>query len=250
MSSTKLRKAVRKDQKEFEELVDLKIEAYSDLPLWDYWYPDRAQNMSALRECVRGQFAGDFEDCANGTSEMIVVEENDKIIAFSVWQMVVTKPEEPKGKPGKSSGILFERIVVVFRGLKLILHKEASPTGPSPTFIDSNTNKTRISETIKKSQSALRDVFWKRYDKRQCRLIEMGTHPKHRRKGAARMMLEAALQRAAKDEIAVTMFASPMGREVYKRAGFIDLKKVTVQIKGEKEYLDMFCIAQDCKLPK
>lgn len=238
MSSLKLREAVRNDRREFEELVSLKIAAFSDLPLWNYWYPDRESDKSALRNFVRGQFLTDSNDCAKGTHEMLVVEENAKIIAYSVWQTVVTKPEEPKAKPGKFSRRSFKRIAV---GSKLILRKEESSTVAISTSVASDPNKTRINETIKASQSVLRDVFWKKYDKRQCRLVDMGTHPNHLRKGAARMMLDFALKKATKDQVAIVLFASPMGREVYKRAGFKDLEEVTVQIGGEKEYLEMFC---------
>ena len=57
------------------------------------------------------------------------------------------------------------------------------------------------------------------------------------------MMLETGLEKAAKKNVAVTLFASPMGRAMYKHFGFSDCGERRVQIEGEKEYLDIFCMA-------
>ena len=98
----KLREAAKND---LEELIDVRIAAFSHMPLWEYWYQDVKKHPSRLRALVRVDCLADLYERDMGESEMMVVEEESKIIAFSVWEVSVTKPTEPEGQFGKSSSI-------------------------------------------------------------------------------------------------------------------------------------------------
>ena len=96
----KLRKADRND---LEQLVDVKIAAFSHMPLWEYWYLDGENSPARLRDLVRADWLNHFDECDIGERDMMVIEEESKIIAFSVWDLSVASPEELEGQPCKSS---------------------------------------------------------------------------------------------------------------------------------------------------
>ena len=100
----RLREAVKDD---LEQLVDVKIAALSHMPLWEYWYHDGEDYPARLRDLVRADWLDHFDKCDIGESDMMVIEEESKIIAFSVWDLSVASPEELEGQPCKSSSTAF-----------------------------------------------------------------------------------------------------------------------------------------------
>jgi predicted acetyltransferase len=98
----------------------------------------------------------------------------------------------------------------------------------------------RIKETSNKSREAQRTVFWDKYASRQLRLIEIGTHPNHQKKGAAKMMLKAGLFEEARVNVAITLFASPASKTMYERFRFSELKQIEIHVEGEENALRCF----------
>ena len=104
-------------------------------------------------------------------------------------------------------------------------------------------NVSRIKAVGEVFRKARTEFFWDKYGKHQRELNDIGTHPDHRRRGAARMMIEAGLEKAAKANVAVTLFASPMGKAAYVRFNFVEVGTKRVQIEGEQEHFEVFCMA-------
>lgn len=73
-------------------------------------------------------------------------------------------------------------------------------------------------------------------------LYQLATHPDHWRKGAGHMMVTWGIEQAKAKNVAVPVFASPMGKALYEQCGFVELAKVHNHVEGESESLDMSCM--------
>ena len=84
-----------------------------------------------------------------------------------------------------------------------------------------------------------------RFGTEQIHLQALGTHPSFARRGLARALCRWGMDRAARDGVAATLMASPMGRGVYPRLGFEELGSVTAQVAGEDEKTHLYAMAWD-----
>lgn len=76
------------------------------------------------------------------------------------------------------------------------------------------------------------------YGEKQLYLGQLSTHPDYRRHGAGAALCRWGMEKAKADGMAVTLFASPMGKAVYSKLGFKDVGSFRTQVEGETEYLD------------
>ena len=66
-------------------------------------------------------------------------------------------------------------------------------------------------------------------------LMILATHPDYQRQGAGGNLTMYGIDRAKEERLAATLFASPMGRQIYGKMGFRDLGVVKIQVDGESE---------------
>lgn len=95
----------------------------------------------------------------------------------------------------------------------------------------------------KSTMAARQDIFYHRYGEQQKSLRQMATHPDHWKQGAATMLLKWGLREAEEQNVPITMFASPMGKQLYQHYGFKELARAYVNVEGEKEFLNVSCMA-------
>ena len=76
---------------------------------------------------------------------------------------------------------------------------------------------------------------------RQLHLQILATHPNYRRRGAATKLCKVGMELAANNDLIVSLFASPMGRDLYKHLDFQEVIGVFVQVDGDlpEEQLDI-----------
>lgn len=104
-------------------------------------------------------------------------------------------------------------------------------------------NAIHIAEYAKATQKAGQDLIKARYGARQRQLRRLSTDPARWRQGAASMMLKWGIEEARRHNVALTVFASPMGRRLYEKFGFFELGQFIVRVEGEEESLTIFCMA-------
>lgn len=64
-------------------------------------------------------------------------------------------------------------------------------------------------------------------------------HPAYQRRGAGSALTKWGIDQAARHGLDTTVFASPMGLELYKKLGFEEVGRFRVQVDGDEEYLEI-----------
>ena len=78
-------------------------------------------------------------------------------------------------------------------------------------------------------------------DRMQLRLLV--THPDYQRRGAGGNLVRWGIEKAKEDNLAVTLFASPIGGYLYRKLGFRDLSVIKIQVDGESESISIGVMA-------
>jgi len=64
-------------------------------------------------------------------------------------------------------------------------------------------------------------------------------HPDYQRRGAGTALTRWGIKQAARLGLCTTVFASPMGLNLYKKLGFKEIDRFRVQLEGDAEYLEI-----------
>lgn len=82
---------------------------------------------------------------------------------------------------------------------------------------------------------AKKSIFDDFYGQRHFHLQVLATHPEWQRRGAGTSLCNWGIQLAEMTGMAISLFASPMGRKLYRHLGFQDVVEVEVSVEGEHE---------------
>jgi len=63
-------------------------------------------------------------------------------------------------------------------------------------------------------------------------LLNLATSPQYQRKGIGSQLLRYGLEKADRDGVKVYVTASPMGEKVYKRLGFEEVGRLSIDLRG------------------
>jgi len=80
-------------------------------------------------------------------------------------------------------------------------------------------------------------LFDPRYGKRRLDLAQLVTHPDYQRRGLGRRLLRRGQQIASEGNLAIAVFASPMGKVLHEGCGFTVLDTVVVRSEDDAEIL-------------
>ena len=86
---------------------------------------------------------------------------------------------------------------------------------------------------------ARQTYFDDEYGDSRVHLRLLGTHPDYQRRGAATQLCQWGMTLARERNMAVTLFASPVGQQLYTHLGFKLVGTVTVHVEGEEEKLSI-----------
>lgn len=64
-------------------------------------------------------------------------------------------------------------------------------------------------------------------------------HPLYQRRGAGSALTKWGIDQAARHGLDTTVFASPMGLELYKKLGFREIGRFRVQVDEDVEFLEI-----------
>ncbi|KAK1827037.1 putative N-acetyltransferase ycf52-like protein [Podospora conica] len=84
-----------------------------------------------------------------------------------------------------------------------------------------------------------RDLFDSRYPRGHVFLKILLCHPSYQRRGAGRALTEWGIDEARRRRLNTTVFASPMGFELYRKLGFREIGRFKVQLEGEDVFLEI-----------
>lgn len=94
--------------------------------------------------------------------------------------------------------------------------------------------------------------FDKRFGERQMYLAMICVDPNYQGCGAGSLLLQWGIDRAVQEKVAISLFASPVGRRLYLKMGFKDGGWTRAQVDGEEEYVDfpgMYWVADEKDFP-
>jgi ribosomal protein S18 acetylase RimI-like enzyme len=88
------------------------------------------------------------------------------------------------------------------------------------------------------------EKYFAQYGKEQVHLWLLTTHPDFRRRGAGTMLCNWGKKQAIQKGWVLTVLASPMGKLLYQELGYKLVGSVVVQVDGEDEKLEVYCLVQ------
>ena len=95
-------------------------------------------------------------------------------------------------------------------------------------------------ESLEKARTR---YFTRVYGENRIHLRLLVTHPDYQRRGAGGSLVRWGIEKAKEGNLAVTLFASPIGGHLYRKFGFRDLSSIKVQVDGENESVCMGVMA-------
>lgn len=212
-------------------------------PIYPYRFPDREEHPDKFKTLCQ-------QKCAEylATSTVVVCEmeiagtgadaEGDpaggggrtaraatKVVAFSAWDTPI-RWLQPVGEPPLSHPTA---------GYS---HHQHHTSGPITIG-----HKTRMQAFRTQCTTSKRHFFDLPYSRSPQRghmfLKILLCHPLYQRRGAGSALTRWGIERAAEHGLDTTVFASPMGLELYKKLGFKEVGKFRVQVDGDSEFLEI-----------
>ncbi|KAA6413004.1 MAG: hypothetical protein FRX48_02747 [Lasallia pustulata] len=200
---------------DLDSLADIACAAFPMDPQWDYRFPRRREYPQDHWTCTRAIYNGFLTDSgdANYLVKVITSKSNEddsivKPVALAIWQLQYFKEASISKVQGECEW-----------------RQDADP----------NRMEAFTEALIKAKQTYFDDV----YGDSRVHLRVLGTHPEYQRRGAATQLCQWGMTLARERNMAVTLFASPVGQQLYTHLGFKLVGTVTVQVEGEKEKLSI-----------
>ncbi|TLS26554.1 hypothetical protein PpBr36_04073 [Pyricularia pennisetigena] len=134
-----------------------------------------------------------LQDDPNSVIIVAVDEELDEVVGYAWWVAAPKPDQEPFVPP-----------------------KEPKFSGVDPQARE---------EVLLAIESAIDFIFGKSHDHYELSILAV--HPKHGRKGIGRNLVQWGLDRARGEKKDAYLIATPMGRPLYERLGFVDIGEVS-----------------------
>jgi predicted acetyltransferase len=102
---------------------------------------------------------------------------------------------------------------------------------------------------FKSAMDAGFNQYFAKHGDSQVHLWLLCTDPAFRRRGAGTMLCQWGLERGARQGLPVTVLASPMGRRLYQRLGFVLEGSFIVHAEGDTEWLRIWALTYSAERP-
>ncbi|KAM7183653.1 putative N-acetyltransferase ycf52-like [Rhypophila sp. PSN 637] len=200
-------------------------------PIYPYRFPDRHLYPDEFTTLCRQKCR---EYLATSTVVVCEMEEDDQedVVAFSAWDTPIPRLQPVGGM--LSPYFLCSQFPSQLRT-------------SSPQTIG---HKTRMQAFRTQCATSKQHFFDQPYKSRgvgHMFLKILLCHPAYQRRGAGSALTRWGIDQAAKHRLDTTVFASPMGLELYKKLGFEEVGRFRVQVDGDDEYLEIPALVLEWK---
>ncbi|KAK4223618.1 putative N-acetyltransferase ycf52-like protein [Podospora fimiseda] len=187
-------------------------------PIYPYRFPDRHLYPDQFSALCR-------EKCAEylATSTVVVCEmpsiscpSTSVVVAFASWDTPDSRRQIRSGK---------------------IEPYPASSPAPIPVTIGHKDRMAAFRSTCAEYKQKLFDSVYPEHRGGHVMLKILLCHPDYQKQGAGTALTKWGIDLAARLGLCTTVFASPMGLNLYRKLGFKEIHKFKVQLPGDKEYL-------------
>ncbi|KAK3343498.1 acyl-CoA N-acyltransferase [Lasiosphaeria hispida] len=183
-------------------------------PVYPYRYPNRDLYTDELFARMCSQKCVEYLD----TSIVVVCEMDGRVVAFAAWDAPSPIRDRHRSAP----------------------LQEPQPSVPSlPITIGHERRMRAFRETCAASKRALFDAVYTARGRQHMFLKILLCHPDYQRRGAGRALTAWGIDEARRAGVDTTVFASPMGLELYKKLGFKEVGRFRVQLEGEDVFLEI-----------
>ncbi|KAH6971212.1 hypothetical protein BKA56DRAFT_596028 [Ilyonectria sp. MPI-CAGE-AT-0026] len=238
---------------DLDVLVSLGLAAMPMDPQWDYRYPHRAEYPQEHRECTAQRWERFFHpDPSGGEWAVYLVDylpQDRDADSDNNNNNNNNSPEtetERETEKEMDTGRELEPVTISFSVWHFPhhLHNVLGREQRNEKFILTETlacknrhdwDPRHMQAWREAIRAAARDKFDARYGQQQAHLQILGTHPQYQRMGAASSLLRWGIREAGHHGLPVTLFASSMGRPLYRSFGFEERGAVKVHVEGEEE---------------
>ncbi|QDS69341.1 hypothetical protein FKW77_003640 [Venturia effusa] len=201
---------------DLENMLDIGLSAMPMDPQWNWRFPYRLQFPEDTRRFTRQKYREFLED-KTGRWQVMVADiklENDKApvtVAMAIWDM----------------GSINRRASQRRRRSKV----DARPNRSDNSIRRDGDPKRMQAWTVITAKSKA-EVFDGVFGSCQLHLQILATDPKYQGRGAGRALCDWGIQLAARVSMPLTVFASPMGYNLYHKIGFIPVVNVQIRVPG------------------
>jgi hypothetical protein len=228
---------------DLDSMLEIGLEAMPLDPQWSWRFPGRLKFPEDTRKFTQMKYR-EFLENKSGNWLVLLAErisenisKKPRAIAFAVWDIPNLSRSQSRSRRrsyGRQRNIS-SHVAYYFP----VLETCQSAHRPVPVTARRDGHAKRMRSWTQTTSSAKAQIFDRRYGRQQFQLQILATHPAFHRQGAATALCGWGLGTARREGMAVSVFASPMGRLLYSRLGFMTLANVTIGVEGEKEYIDL-----------
>lgn len=157
----------------------------------------------------------------------------NKVIAFSVWK----DPSPPVPHPARRLSNSHAQV-----SARVPPDTISRPTQAPPPYARPD----RVLAFREESRRAKSNILDARYAQGHMFLKILLCHSRYRGRGAGTALTQWGMNKARAQGLNTTLFASPMGQELYKKLGFKVVDRFRVQLENETEALDIPAMVYEC----
>ncbi|KAK2606036.1 hypothetical protein QQS21_003554 [Conoideocrella luteorostrata] len=209
-------------------IVDIAKLAFPYDKQFVYKYPYREEYPEEHHKNLTIRYTEYLNSTFAGRNTIMIAEAPDltepnvaKVVAFSIWSNVGTSP------PGQDTAAI-------------------APSEQHYERKDCNTERLKAYRAA--TTKARKDIFARMYGERQSSLRQLATLPEYWHRGVGTQLLHWGMERSREQGVPITLFAGPMGKNLYEKHGFKELEKVHVQVDGESAAIFQTAMSWNPKL--
>lgn len=218
------------DMTDLDAMVDVCLAASPMDPQWDYRLRYREQYPEDTLRFTRKRLKMFLEN-EPGNWQVMVAElpsredsSISKVAAFAAWQ---SRPAD--------------QVMIAISADKAHGPLTTSEAGSSEQRRDADPKRMKVfEESLEKART---QCFKRLYGENRMQLRLLVTHPDYQRRGAGGELVKWGIEKAKEDNLALALFASPIGGHLYRKLGFRELSVMKIQVDGETESISTSVMA-------
>ncbi|KAF2803349.1 uncharacterized protein BDZ99DRAFT_482196 [Mytilinidion resinicola] len=204
---------------DLEAMLEIALAALPMDPQWDYRFPHRRAYPSDTRKYTRMRYREFLEDQNERWVVMLAehrpAQDSREPVAFAVWEIKNIRKQ-------KTVQIQLEKNLNVLHRPPFRQRRRDGDCKRMQAWTDTTSASKKL-------------LFDSQFGASHFQLQILATHPEFQRRGAGGQLVGWGIQLAQCLNMAISVFASPMGERLYLRLGFVSVASVFVNVEKELE---------------
>jgi GNAT superfamily N-acetyltransferase len=238
---------------DLDSMVDIALAAMPQDPQWNWRFPYRLQFPEDTRRFTRMKYE-EFLRNADGQWLVMLADGREidslspKAVAMAIWniQNLLAAPRGNAKSTRKCERVSKAGSDQSYTTCRSPAVAFASTTRQFRVRRDANAVRVKaFAETLAQSKKI---IFDGSYGRRHFTLQVLATRPGWQRKGAGTMLCNWGIKMSLWTGMAISVFASPMGRKLYSHLGFRPISEVKLAVDGDDESVAVLAMSYEADL--